>query len=111
MPRKKLEEVADGIFMEPVPITLGDEVKIKYKGLLAEAKAEKVFIHVGYGSEWEKPVDLQMRKGRDGSWSVTININEPSEFNFCFRDNAQNWDNNYGRNWSYQVHTGDDVTH
>lgn len=111
MPRKKLEEVADGIFMEPVPITLGDEVKIKYKGLLAEAKAEKVFIHAGYGSKWEKPVDLPMRKGRDGSWSVTLNIDEPSEFNFCFHDNAQNWDNNYGRNWSYQVHTGDNVTH
>lgn len=110
MPRKKLEEVADGIFMEPVPITLGDEVRIKYKGLLAKAKAEKVFLHAGYGPKWEKPVDLQMRKGRDGSWSVTLNIEEPSEFNFCFHDNAQNWDNNFGRNWSYQVHTGDSVT-
>ena len=32
MPRRKLEEVVDGIYMEPVPITVGDEVRLKYKG-------------------------------------------------------------------------------
>lgn len=110
MPRKKLEEVAEGIFMDPVPITLGDEVKIKYKGLLA-GEAEKVYLHAGYGPEWEKSIDIPMKKGRDGGWSISLNIDEPSHFNFCFRDNAQNWDNNYGHNWSYQVHTGDTVTH
>lgn len=111
MPRKKLEEVVDGIYMEPVPITLGEEVKIKYKGLLAEAQAGKVYIHAGYGPNWEKQFDLPMKKGRDGSWSVSLSVDEPSDFNFCFHDDAQNWDNNSGRNWSYQVHVGDSDTH
>lgn len=111
MPRKKLEEVAEGIYMEPVPITLGDEVRIKYKGLLAEANPGKVYLHAGYGPNWEKLIDVPMKKGRDGSWSVSVSVDEPSNFNFCFRDDAQNWDNNYGRNWSYQVHTGDDQNH
>ena len=111
MPRRKMAEVAAGIFMDPVPITLGDEVKIKYKGILAEAKAEKVYLHAGYGPDWGKTVDIPMRKLRDGSWTVSLQIEEPSSFNFCFRDNAQNWDNNYGRNWSFQVHTGDIELH
>jgi len=107
MPSKKLVEMVDGIYLEPVPITLGEEVKIKYKGLLAESGASKVFLHAGYGSrEWQKIVDLPMKKTRDGGWSVALQVEEPSSFNFCFRDDALNWDNNQGRNWSYQVHSG-----
>lgn len=105
MPRKKLEEVVDGIFLDPVPITLGEELKIKYKRTLAETAANKVFLHAGYGSEtWEKVLDIPMKKTRDGAWSITIRVDEPANFNFCFRDDADNWDNNNGKNWSYQVH-------
>ncbi|TCL69376.1 putative carbohydrate-binding protein with starch-binding CBM53 [Hydrogenispora ethanolica] len=108
--KKKTEEVVDGIFLDPVPITLGDEVKIKYKGHLASAGADKVFLHAGYGSEqWNNVMDIPMKKTRDGGWTVSIQVEEPSNFNFCFRDSAQNWDNNNGRNWSYQVHVGNSV--
>lgn len=109
MPSKKLEEVVDGIYLEPVPITLGDELKIKYKGTLAESATGKIYLHAGFGSgEWEKILDVPMKKTRDGGWSVTIPVDEPSNFNFCFRDEDQNWDNNQGKNWSYQVHCRED---
>ena len=104
---KKIEEVADGIFMEPVPITLGEDVKIKYKGVLA-AEAQKVFLHAGYGhADWNQVQDIPMKKTRDGGWSTTFKVEDPSRLNFCFKDNADNWDNNSGRNWSYEVHNGD----
>ena len=112
MPRKKTEEVVDGIFMEPVPITLGDEVRIRYKGLLGQSGANKVYLHMGYGAnEWRNIEDIPMRKLRDGSWSATVQVSDPSSLNFCFRDDAENWDNNYGRNWTYQVHDGDQLSH
>lgn len=105
MPRKKMEEVVDGIFLDPVPITLGDELKIKYKGPLVETATGKIYLHAGFGSDnWEKILDVPMKKTRDGGWSVTIQVDEPSNLNFCFRDDAQNWDNNQGKNWSYRVH-------
>lgn len=108
MPRKKMEEVVDGIFLDPVPITKGEELKIKYKGLLITSGAGKVYLHGGYGHEaWDKIFDVPMKKTRDGGWSATIQVEEPSSINFCFRDDAENWDNNQGRNWSYQVHEGD----
>ena len=110
--KKKATEVVDGIYLDPVPITLGEEVKIKYKGLLASSGADKVYLHAGYGNDqWDNVMDIPMRKTRDGGWSVSVQVSEPSSFNFCFRDNSQNWDNNYGRNWTYQVHTGDNQMH
>lgn len=110
--KKKTEEVVDSIFLDPVPITLGDEVKIKYKGHLAASGADKIFLHAGYGNEqWGNVMDIPMKKTRDGGWSISVQVSEPANFNFCFRDSAQNWDNNNGRNWSYQVHTGDAVIH
>ena len=110
--KKKVEEVVEGIYLDPVPITLGEEVKIKYKGQLAEKGADKVFLHAGYGNQgWENVMDIPMRKTRDGGWSVTVQVSEPSSFNFCFRDNSQNWDNNNGKNWSYQVHVGENISH
>ncbi|HOJ78085.1 MAG TPA: carbohydrate-binding protein [Bacillota bacterium] len=113
MPRKKMEEVVNGVFLDPVPITLGDEVKIKYKGLLADAGANKIYLHAGFGhsGKWDKVLELPMKKTKDGGWSVKIQMTEPSSFNFCFRDDAQNWDNNNGNNWSFQIHEGDQTTH
>lgn len=108
MPRKNVTEMVDGIYLEPVPITLGEELKIKYKGLLADTGASKVYLHAGYGhGTWDKVMDVPMRKTRDGGWSISVQVEEPSSFNFCFRDEAQNWDNNQGRNWSYQIHNGE----
>ena len=110
--KKKVEEVVDGIYLDPVPITLGEELKIKYKGHLAESGADKIFLHAGYGdNSWDNVMDVPMRKNRDGGWSVTVQVSEPSSFSFCFRDSAQNWDNNNGQNWTYQVHVGDNITH
>lgn len=112
MPRKRTEEVVDGIYMEPVPISLGDEVRIKYKGLLANAGANKIYLHVGFGSgAWDSIEDIPMRKTRDGAWSARIQVSQPSSLNFCFRDDAENWDNNSGRNWTYQIHDGDVISH
>lgn len=103
---KKLEEVADGIFMEPTPITAGDEVRLKYKGILS-GSAGKVYLHTGYGlHEWRDVQDHPMRRTKDGGWATTVKVNGGSRFNFCFHDTAMNWDNNDGRNWSYEVHKG-----
>ena len=109
--KKKLEEVADGIFLEPVPITFGDEVRIKYMGTLA-SMAQKVYLHTGYGYDvWSNVQDVPMRKTRDGGWSATVTVDDSSRFNFCFKDSADNWDNNSGNNWSYEIHDGSNVGH
>lgn len=99
-------ELAGGVVVSPVPITLGERVTVKYHGSLA--RAGQVYLHYGYGpaDRWQSVTELPMRK-EDGSWEVTFPVAAGSRLNFCFRDEAFRWDNNGGRNWSFEVHTGE----
>ncbi len=99
--------LSGGVAVDPTPITAGQEVTVLYDGLLSHDGAEHVFLHVGYGNSqhWELVGDYQMNK-LDYGWEKTLHINEDSRFNFCFKDCANNWDNNSGKNWSYEIHNG-----
>lgn len=100
----------DGIMVRPTPVSLGDEVQIEYRGLLAQCGAEQVYLHYGFGrSDWTHVQDIPMEGRPDGSWTAVVQVEEPGRFNFCFRDDASNWDNNNGRNWSYEIHGDGDM--
>jgi len=38
-----------GVSVSPMPITAGEEVTVKYNGLLAEAGADSMYLHAGFG--------------------------------------------------------------
>ncbi|HHY48029.1 MAG TPA: carbohydrate-binding protein [Firmicutes bacterium] len=101
----------DGVYVRPTPITAGSEVTVKYDGLLARSGADQVYLHMGFGpnDSWRDTRDIPMTKTTDNMWTtvVPISIDETSRFNFCFRDSANNWDNNNGANWSYEIHNGE----
>lgn len=91
------------VSISPIPSKVGEHVTVTYNGLLNHAGAEEVWIHSGYGeSNWEKVHDHPMYK-MGSAWSQTIKISAPGQFNFCFKDNANNWDNNYGMNWIFKI--------
>ncbi len=97
-----------GIQVDPTPITAGEKVEVKYNGLLARSGAEEVYLHAGFGhnKQWDDVRDLKM-ESRGNEWHINFDVATDKRFNFCFRDNAGNWDNNNGKNWSYEVHNGD----
>ncbi|HHV62703.1 MAG TPA: carbohydrate-binding protein [Firmicutes bacterium] len=103
----------DGVYVSPTPITAGTDVTIKYDGLLARAGADAVYLHAGFGpsNNWTNVRDIPMSKTIDDMWTavIPVDIEESSRLNFCFRDNAYNWDNNNGKNWSYEIHNGENV--
>lgn len=102
----------DGITVSPTPITLGQELTIRYRGLLAKSGASRVFLHYGYGpGPWRHVSEIAMDQQPDGSWTTQIRAEQPGRLNFCFRDAASNWDNNNGRDWSYEVHGGSNWPH
>lgn len=105
---KKIQKstVEGGVSVAPMPTTMGDRVTISYDGLLAKSGAEQVFAHVGYGmhNSWDRIADIPMNNGTMG-WTCDV-IPEDTRLNFCFYDNAQNWDNNNGINWSFTIHNG-----
>ncbi|ACL70351.1 carbohydrate-binding protein [Halothermothrix orenii] len=96
-----------GIEVNPTPMTAGETVQVRYNGLLARSGAEEVYLHYGFGTDkhWDEVKDIKMSKVRD-QFQTNIDVETDKRFIFCFRDNAGNWDNNNGRNWSFEVHNG-----
>jgi hypothetical protein len=89
--------------INPAPSQVGDKVKIKYHGLLTGAGADQVWLHTGYGaSDWQNQHDYCMEKAAD-DFEQTVEITREGQFNFCFKDSANNWDSNNNLNWSYQI--------
>lgn len=109
----RLKEMHDaqfpgGVVVDPTPITAGQDVVVFYNGLLAQSGAQEVYLHCGFGKDdkWNAVSDERMAKTGFGYVKALTMPQTHTQFNFCFRDNAMNWDNNSGRDWAYQVHNG-----
>lgn len=105
--REHLAEIEGQVKIGPVPITAGEEITVCYNGLLARSGADQVFLRTGYGlpNDWHRVHDYKMERTSEG-WQVNFPVDSASRLNFCFKDSANNWDNNDGRNWSYEIHNG-----
>lgn len=96
-----------GLVVDPVPITTGEEITILYNGLLSDSGADQVYLHCGYGTAqaWNGIKDVRMEKTERG-WVKKFTVDDSSRLNLCFKDSANNWDNNNGINWSFEIHDG-----
>jgi len=92
-----------GFSVSPTPSKVGETVKVRYHGLLSGAGADQVFLHTGYGTgSWQNIYDYCLNK-EGNEWEKSIKIEKDGQFNFCFKDSADHWDNNNGMNWSYTI--------
>ncbi|MFZ7102792.1 MAG: carbohydrate-binding protein [Peptococcaceae bacterium] len=92
---------AEGINIEPGLPKIGEEVRIRYDGLLTQTGADQIYLHVGYEDNWHDLEDIPMQHYAKG-WYCDF-VPEYDEINFCFHDSANNWDNNNGSNWNLQI--------
>lgn len=85
-----------GVEVQP---TYGNQVKICYSGLLPKSGADQVFLHCGYSDpqNWREVQTLQMDRAMQG-FEKSIPMRDHTAV-FCFKDSAENWDNNNGHNW------------
>ena len=90
------------IFFDNDKIVENAEVKVTYCGELYENNSEEVHIHFGYGLLWTDVAEQAMTK-TDTGFETTINIPGTDLFNCCFRNEANEWDNNDGHNYSFVV--------
>ncbi|ACV64258.1 hypothetical protein Dtox_3542 [Desulfofarcimen acetoxidans DSM 771] len=77
------------------------DVSIFYNGLLTKSGATQVYLHTGTEDNWNNVYDHRMEPTPYG-FEKTIQI-ESNHLNFCFKDSANNWDNNNGQNWSLSM--------
>ncbi|SFQ94947.1 carbohydrate-binding protein [Desulfoscipio geothermicus] len=81
----------------------GNQINICYTGLLSKSGADQVFLHCGYSDpqNWRDTTTMSMERTPRG-WEKNVPMKDHT-MAFCFKDSANNWDNNSGYNWIARI--------
>jgi hypothetical protein len=77
-------------------------VKISYTGKLFQNNSEDITIHYGFGPDWENSKDEKMIKTELG-YQIEIELLDKETFNFCIKNENDEWDNNDGANYIFNI--------
>jgi hypothetical protein len=92
----------EDVYVEPHTTKQGDNMSINYQGLLRNSGADSVYLHYGF-DQWHNAQTIPMNRSTDGIFRSEIKATGSKEINFCFKDSANNWDNNNGYNWNIHI--------
>lgn len=95
-------ELTKNIFFNTDKLVENSKVKISYIGNLFQDASSEVFIHYGFGLNWDNVNDIKMEK-TDLGFQAEIELGEGDTFNFCFRNENNIWDNNNGQNYVFPL--------
>ena len=95
-------ELIKNIFFNTDKLVANTTVKISYTGNLFQNDAEEVFIHYGFGLQWDNVNDVKMEKTELG-FQAEITLDDSECLNFCFNDGQGNWDNNDNSNYTFEI--------
>lgn len=95
-------ELVKNIFFNTDKLTPNTRVKISYTGKFFQDNSTKVYIHYGFGNEWDGLVDAEMVKTELG-FQTEIDLLDNTTFNFCLKNEKDEWDNNNGENYVFKI--------
>ena len=95
-------ELVKNIFFNTDKLVENSTVKISYTGKFFQENSEEVFIHYGFGLNWDNVNDIEMEK-TDLGFQAEIFLGEGETFNFCFKNNNNEWDNNDYKNYIFEI--------
>ena len=95
-------ELVKNIFFNTDKIVENSKLKISYVGNLYQNNSEQVFLHYGFGLQWDDVTDVKMEKTELG-FQCEIDIKEYESLNLCFRNSNNEWDNNNGENYIFNI--------
>lgn len=95
-------ELTKNIFFNTDKLTPNSTIKISYTGRFFQDASEDVYIHYGFGMNWENLGDLKMEKTELG-FQTEIELPENDSFRFCFKNGKNEWDNNDGQNYIFPI--------
>ena len=95
-------ELVKNIFFNTDKIVEGSKVKISYVGYLFQNGSEEVYLHYGFGINWDNVSEVKMEKTELG-FQCEIDILEGDSLNLCFKNGNGEWDNNSGNNYVFQI--------
>ncbi len=95
-------ELVKNIFFNTDRLTANNTVKISYTGKFFQDDSNHVYIHYGFGNEWSGLVDAEMTKTELG-FQIEIHLLDSETFNFCLKNEKDEWDNNDGKNYIFTI--------
>lgn len=95
-------ELTKNVFFNTDKLTANTTVKISYTGELFQNNSENVSLHYGFGFNWDNINDIEMEKTELG-FQAEIKLLDAETFNFCFKNNKNEWDNNDGQNYIFPI--------
>ena len=95
-------ELVKNIFFNTDKLIENSKVKISYAGALFQNGSEEVYLHYGFGLNWENLGEIKMEKTELG-FQAEIELASFETFNFCFRNGNDEWDNNDGQNYIFPI--------
>lgn len=95
-------ELVKNIFFNTDKLVENSKVKISYAGKLFQDNCEEVYIHYGFGLNWDNIGEIKMEKTELG-FQAEVELISSETFNFCFRNSENEWDNNDGQNYIFPI--------
>ena len=95
-------ELTKNIFFNTDKLVKNSTVKISYTGRFFEDDSEDVFIHYGFGMNWDNLSEVEMDKTELG-FQAEIKLLDAETFNFCFKNENDEWDNNNAENYVFPL--------
>ena len=95
-------ELVKNIFFNTDKLVPFAKIKISYIGQFFNDSSKEVFIHYGFGNNWQNTTDLKMIKSELG-FQAEIELTDDNTFNFCFYNENNEWDNNNNSNYIFKI--------
>ena len=95
-------ELMKNIFFNTDKLVENSNVKISYTGKFFQDDCEDVFIHYGFGPNWDNLNECKMEK-TDLGFQAELFLENGESFNLCFRNSNNEWDNNEGNNYIFNL--------
>lgn len=95
-------ELVKDIYFNTDKLVENTNVKVSYTGKFYQENNDKVFIHYGYGKNWNNVNDVEMVK-TDLGYQTELNLTGGDTLNFCFKNQNNEWDNNCGNNYVFDI--------
>lgn len=95
-------ELVKNIFFNTDKLVENTSVKISYTGKLFQENSEEVYLHYGFGLNWDDLNEVKMVKTELG-FQAEIELLSADTLNFCFRDGNNVWDNNNSENYVFPI--------
>ncbi len=95
-------ELVKDIYFNTDKLIENTKVKVSYTGKFYQGNNEKVFLHYGYGKDWNNINEIEMAK-TDLGYQAELDLVGKDTLNFCFKNQNNEWDNNFGENYIFNI--------